>query len=139
MRTHLPSHLSSAERAAIAIFCERLQELVGADIRDVLLYGSRARGEGHEESDLDLAVRVADGWWARRREIHDIAYDATLQHGVLVAPVVLEDGRWDHLCSRELLFASDLRRDGISLLSGPGGTLAPGPHATVAGGSASVP
>src|SRR5437879_513929 len=41
-------------------FCAALDGIYGDRIERVLLYGSRARGEAHAESDYDLAVFLKD-------------------------------------------------------------------------------
>lgn len=53
----LPAHLSEAERMALRALAARLSRL-GARVREVRLFGSRARGEGRWDSDLDVAVYV---------------------------------------------------------------------------------
>ncbi len=46
-------------------------EVVGSDVDAVLLFGSIARGEATEASDVDLAVIAAAGWEARI-ELEDV-------------------------------------------------------------------
>jgi predicted nucleotidyltransferase len=46
-------------------------EVVGSDVDAVLLFGSIARGEATEASDVDLAV-IAGAGWRRRVELEDI-------------------------------------------------------------------
>lgn len=45
--------LSPSEQAALADFLARARELLGDELIEAPLFGSRARGEGHEGSDLD--------------------------------------------------------------------------------------
>ena len=56
----LPPHLSPAVREALAEAKRRLRETYGERLRRLILYGSRARGDASEESDVDLLV-VLDG------------------------------------------------------------------------------
>ena len=108
-------HLSAAERAAIMAFRDGVRALLGQDLHEVMLFGSRARGEGHELSDVDLAVIVTPNGRARRRDVYDLAYDVGALHGVELAPLVLERSRLDELRRRERLLSSELDRDGIRL------------------------
>jgi predicted nucleotidyltransferase len=111
----LPRHLSPIEAAAIAELVGSARAVLGADLHEVRLYGSRARGEGDEESDLDLAFIVTPRGRARRREIYDLAYDIGLRLGVDLAPMLIERERLDTLRARERLFAAELDRDGVVL------------------------
>jgi predicted nucleotidyltransferase len=112
----LPGHLTPAEKAAITAFLDALRARLGAELEEVRLFGSRARGAGDEDSDVDLAVIVRAGARQRwRRVVHDLAFDAAIAHGVLLAPLVLGRDQLDDLRARELLLAADLDREGIPL------------------------
>lgn len=111
----LPAHLSPAERATLTRFVAEVRQLLGEALLDLRLYGSRARGEGHAESDLDVAVVVAEGGRAHRRAIIDLAFDLMLEHGPRIEPLVIEQSQLDELRRRERLFARELDRDGIAL------------------------
>lgn len=60
MQTKLPSTLAPVVRAALADAAAALRDLYGTRLRQVVLYGSHARGQAHDESDVDLLV-VLDG------------------------------------------------------------------------------
>jgi uncharacterized protein len=111
----LPRTLSPGEAAAIRQFVPRARELLGTELRHVRLFGSRARGEGHEHSDLDIALIVASGGRARRYAVYDLAFDVGLEHSVRLAPLVLEEQQFQELIRRERLVALDIEREGIAL------------------------
>lgn len=104
-----------SERSALDEFARAVREQLGPELLDLRLFGSRARGEGHAESDLDVAVLVLDGVHSKRHAVYDAAYDASLRHGVSIAPTVIERGTLQQLRDRELLFARELDRDGVAL------------------------
>lgn len=72
-----------------------LKALYGDRLVDVVLYGSRARGDAHDESDLDLMVVLEDpvDRWKERRRIGDILWDHSLDSNILVSAMVV--GRSD--------------------------------------------
>lgn len=111
----IPRFLTPAERAALEEFVARVRELLGDDLVEVRLFGSRARGEGHESSDLDVALVVRPGGREQRRAVYDLAYDVGFPHGVDLAPLVIEEERLAALRARERLLARDLDREGIPL------------------------
>lgn len=54
------AQLTESERRVVERLASRLDNEVGGDLRGLWLYGSRARGTAHPESDIDLLV-IADG------------------------------------------------------------------------------
>ena len=67
------AHLTPNERAALAALVDRLRQRYGDDLLRVVLYGSKARGDFDDESDLDvlIVVRMPDNdYWRHWREIH---------------------------------------------------------------------
>lgn len=107
--------LSATETAALREFVTGARALLGDGILDVRLFGSRARGEGHEHSDLDIAVIVRAGGRARRYVLYDLAFDVGLAHGVELAPLVMEAPQFEDLKARERAIALDIEREGIPL------------------------
>jgi predicted nucleotidyltransferase len=111
----VPLTLSASEAAAIREFTAAARETLGPLLKAVRLFGSRARGEGHEESDLDLALIVEAGGRARRHALYDLAFDIGLAHGVTLAPLVLEEQRFEVLKRRERRIALEIDAEGIPL------------------------
>jgi len=111
----LPAHLTPAEADALRELLPAVRALLGSDLLEVRLFGSRARGEGQPDSDLDVALIVTAAGRARRYELYDVAYDLGLRLGVDVALLVLERERLQALRDSERLLAADLDRDGIPL------------------------
>ncbi|MEM7204718.1 MAG: nucleotidyltransferase domain-containing protein [Planctomycetota bacterium] len=107
--------LTPAEHLAVSEFVAATRVLLGDDLHEIRLFGSRARGEGTADSDLDLTVIVTPTGRSRRYEVSDCAYDIGLRHSVLLAPTVITRERLDELRARERRFAADLDREGIPL------------------------
>jgi|SRR5436309_8545817 len=111
----LPPTLSATERAAIREFVDRARAILGPELKDARLFGSRARGEGDQYSDIDIALIVATPARARRHALYDLAYDIGLAAGVELAPLVLDEQRFQTLKERERAIALDIEREGIAL------------------------
>lgn len=107
--------LTPAERLAIDEFVTAARALLGADLHEIRLFGSRARGEGTPDSDVDLALIVTPNGRARRYEVSDLAFDIGLRHSILLAPTVMTRDRLDELRAAERRFAADLDREGVQL------------------------
>lgn len=112
---NVPSALSSSESAAVRQFLLAVRALPGVELKDARLFGSRARGEGHQYSDIDIALIVGTGGRAHRHAIYDLAFDIGLAHGVELAPLVLEEERFRELKARERRIATAIEEEGIPL------------------------
>lgn len=104
--------MSMQAKQAIREFVQRVQSLYGERLRQVLVYGSWARNEATEESDIDLAVVLA-GDVRPGREIDrmiDIITDINLEYGVLLSVYPVSEENYLHANSPLLI---NLRREGI--------------------------
>jgi predicted nucleotidyltransferase len=83
--------VSSSDFALAKEFVHRLAEQVDPHLFTVTLFGSRARGNADEESDLDLfvALREDDLQGEVKEAASRIACDLTLESGILVSVFVV--------------------------------------------------
>jgi uncharacterized protein len=90
----------------------RLVELLGASLHEVRLFGSYARNQFDDESDVDVLVLTDP----ISRDEHDRALSALVRlsrDGVYLSPLFLTLADLDGLRAREKLLAQDLDREGI--------------------------
>ena len=84
-----------------------------------ILFGSRARGAAHDESDADVAIifNGAVGPFIKTKmAMNDIAYDILLDTGIRIQPLPVWEAEWAHPennCNPHLLH--NIVRDGITL------------------------
>jgi predicted nucleotidyltransferase len=75
------AQLTESERRVVERFASRLDNELGDDLRGLWLYGSRARGTAHPESDVDLLV-IADGGRDRYGRIAgDLSEESAIAEG----------------------------------------------------------
>jgi uncharacterized protein len=99
----------------LTAYAERLRRVFGDRLRDVRLFGSYARGEADEDSDVDVLVLV-DG--LTDLEIGTAAGEAApviLDYKLPIAPLPMSTERFEELRRRERLLARDIDAEGISL------------------------
>ncbi|MBI4952859.1 MAG: nucleotidyltransferase domain-containing protein [Myxococcales bacterium] len=80
--------LSPLEVQALAELRRLLAARFGDRLAGLTLFGSRARGEGHADSDLDVLVLVDGLTPVERREVLDLACDLELALRVAISPLV---------------------------------------------------
>ena len=90
------------------------RELPGRVLR-IVLFGSVARGQDTDESDLDVLIVLGGAPpYAERAHCMDVLTEIALSRGLVPAPVVLSEAEWDELRRRESLFVTEVERDGIA-------------------------
>jgi hypothetical protein len=107
--------LSAAERAVLADFAAAVRAAFGRRVARIVLFGSRARGEGNEESDLDVLVLLRDTERKDQLRIYDIAYDLWTTTGIDISPFVRTPEALATLRARERRIALEIERDGVPL------------------------
>jgi predicted nucleotidyltransferase len=100
---------------ALENFASRLRARYGDAVVDVRLFGSVARGESHEASDVDVAVVLSHLDWETRRAVIDLATDIGLSCGLSISPTVFARQTWDRFRDEERPLVMDIVRDGIAL------------------------
>jgi predicted nucleotidyltransferase len=109
--------ITGAEREAIARFKHGLAMLPAAGVERVILFGSRARGEGNESSDLDLAVILSGDEGPYWRQIVDVATDLNLEYEfrIRVSPLIVSHAKLLELWDRERAIARVILSEGIEV------------------------
>jgi predicted nucleotidyltransferase len=109
--------LTEPEREAILRFKDGLTALPGAAVERMILFGSRARGEGDEGSDLDLAVILAGEEGPYWRAIVDVATELNLEYEyrIRLSPLILSRAKLVELWDRERGIAHAILVEGIEV------------------------
>lgn len=92
-------------------FRDQVRSAFGGRIRDLRLFGSMARGDPGEESDVDLLILVDENDAEIERAIFDLA------HGISpwLSPMIQEFDRYHAPISRASGFYEELRRESVRL------------------------
>jgi len=67
--------LSQQESEALGEFSTRIRAALGPNLRELRLFGSKARGDARPDSDLDVLVVVAGDRVGSEDQAIDIAFD----------------------------------------------------------------
>ena len=99
---------------------EALRKLKDALARDfqlveLRLFGSKARGDAHRESDIDVLVVLEDCNWAIRKAVSALCFDLDLEFGVLISPVIYTRARLNSPLVRIAPFYQAVVREGVAV------------------------
>ena len=97
--------------------CGELRELLGTSMRDAILFGSYARNEASDESDVDIMI-LSDmergDISALQWKIGELASEILLDYGVLVSPIV--ENRAFFMENQEIMpFFRTIHQEGVRL------------------------
>ena len=106
--------MDSRIKTIIAELKQKLTDMYGDKLKQLIVYGSYARGQQTENSDIDLAV-VLDGKISKSTEISrmiDAITDLNLEYSVLISVYPVSSGDYSSVNSPLMM---NLRREGVAV------------------------
>jgi hypothetical protein len=95
-------------------FGNELLKKFGNEIENIILFGSVAKGNADEESDIDLLI-VAKNPNSTKRDVEDFTYDYFFkQLGILAMPIIISTQRFQDMKINKYPFIMNVL-EGISI------------------------
>lgn len=93
----------------------RLPPEVREHLRQLILFGSRARGDAEEDSDLDLVALVDDNTPELERALDDTAYNVMWDHDFrpVISLKVFSEDRFNTALQQGYSFYRNVMREGV--------------------------
>jgi antitoxin ChpS len=111
--------MTSDERKALHQFVDVVRRHYGARVYEILLFGSRARGDDAPDSDADVAVILQDGpwrFWHEKMVLAGFAYDALIDVGLSIQAWPITRSAWEIPSTHHnRLFIEEIKRDARKL------------------------
>ena len=104
----------------LKLFADEVKKIYGSKLRRIILYGSCARGDFMQESNIDVMILLSvpqDEISVERKRILDVTDQLDLEYDVVLAPVFQNE----ELFRRYLPisgFYQNVQRDGIKISGG---------------------
>jgi predicted nucleotidyltransferase len=105
--------LNKQEETALKQFKANLKQVLGSQLIELNLFGSKARGDDHHDSDIDVLVIVAGQDWRICDTVYDIATDILLQTNVCISPKVISESKFCQLREEGAPFIRNMDKDVI--------------------------
>lgn len=101
--------------AVLKKFAKELVEKSNGRVVNVFLFGSLAKGELHEESDIDILTVVNRKDDRLTRDIEDFFFDVMKIVGVFVSPTIIEKDTFEEMLKEKYPFIINIEKEGILL------------------------
>jgi len=95
----------------------RLRELFGQHLQEMILFGSYARNDADDGSDVDVMILVdlpREAIVSYRRRVAEIAGELLLASNVLISPIIENQAFFAHYRG-ELPFYRNIDREGVRI------------------------
>ena len=98
-------------------FAKSVRKMLGNSLDSVIVYGSYARGDYSEFSDIDVMLLVSLGEEGIKKisdQISDLAFDFMMKYGVDISPVITNTDHFNYWVDN-LPYYRNVRDEGVKL------------------------
>ena len=109
--------VSAVTRDLLKNYTEGIQRTYGKSLDAVILYGSYARGDYTEDSDIDIMILVdlsEEEIQKSRDRVSDFTYDFNMDYDLLIMPVVKGMAHFKYW-SEAYPFYQNVEKEGVNL------------------------
>ncbi len=96
-------------------FSDDMREVLKDNLVAEYLFGSVARNEADEFSDIDVLIIVKQLDYQIRSELSKLSSEYSINHGVCISPIVKDEKVWEQNKSHGTLFYQEIQREGVRL------------------------
>lgn len=98
----------------LSLFEDRLKTICGSSLKKVILYGSHARGDFDDESDVDLFLLIDGDPKQYEQRVYDLAAEFLVDHETLFSIVLENKAHFDKYLD-VLPYFQSVRSEGIEI------------------------
>jgi predicted nucleotidyltransferase len=108
--------LTTDEQAWLDSYRAALDKRHPGAVQEMLIYGSKARGHAHAESDLDVLLIVKDDAGALKRDLRRIGYLLAAKTDVLPSILAYTQEKWESRRRSGSSFRKAVERDAVRVV-----------------------
>ena len=108
--------LHPEEQTWLDEYRKALRERHPGTVLRMVIYGSKARGDAREDSDLDVLLVVKDGADHLKLPLREIGYDLAAASWAVPSIMAYTQAEWDRLKELRSAYRESIERDGVPVL-----------------------
>lgn len=115
-------HLNNNEKEALASLVEQLFQHYSDALINITLFGSKARGDFNEDSDLDVLIVIKmlkSEYWQHWFSIVDLVGKIELKYGIVTSIIIKDELEYQTLINDSLFLYTNIEKEGIPLWTKP--------------------
>ena len=109
-------NLTTAEQAWLDQYRRELRECFPGNVEDVVIFGSKARGDDRPDSDVDVLVVLREGGRQIKREARLLGHRLAAASDAVPSILVYTDAEWQERARDGSPFYRAVMRDGVHVL-----------------------
>lgn len=114
------NHLTKNDGDTLRTFVQSLQKEFGEHLQQVILFGSKARGDDKPDSDIDVLILADEENRQLKQSINKIAFQIELDRDTLFNVLLISSGRWQQMSLERFTLCRNIEKEGILLFSRAG-------------------
>ena len=84
-------------------------------VKEVVLFGSKARGDYDDESDIDLLVLTSQPVsWSERKAINNALYEIQVKYDIIISPLITTVTEWNEGTFSVLPIHGEISAQGVT-------------------------
>ena len=102
-------------RVIVYRFSEDVKRILGDKLTKIIVYGSYARGDYREDSDVDIMILTKlseEEIRAIKNDIYDLAFEVEMSTGIELSPIIKNEEQYEYWVDT-LPFYRNVRDEGV--------------------------
>ena len=108
--------LTADEQAWLDAYCQTLKEQYPGIVNRMVIYGSKARGDDHPDSDLDVLLIVKNDAGHLKRQLRRIGYELAATSEAVPSILAYTQDEWESRRESGAPFQQAVERDAVAVL-----------------------
>ena len=108
--------LHPEEQTWLDEYRKALRERHPGTVLRMVIYGSKARGDAREDSDLDVLLVVRDGSGHLKIPLREIGYELAATSWAVPSIMAYTQAEWNRLEDLRSAYRESIERDGVTVL-----------------------
>jgi predicted nucleotidyltransferase len=108
------NNLTEKEKQAVKELVDELKKLYGDNLSRVILYGSKARGDATEDSDIDILVVLKNiqNFSLERKKVKEISWRLSYKYDLLLTVIIRSEQEY---MRKDTPLLMNIEKEGIVL------------------------